>query len=271
MPSHLPGTRVALLESRMSGEIAEMVRRMGGVPVPIPSVREVPREAEAAAFVDALVAGRFGIVIFQTGAGASAILKEAERRGVLPAVLARLQETTIVCRGPKPTAVVRRYGLPSPIVSARPYTTHELNEAVQPLDLAAHEVGLVHYGDRNRELAEALRARGANVSEVCPYEWALPDDLEPLRTLVRDTASSVDAVAFTSQVQVRNLFAVAAMMGLDKELAAALNDEVIVAAVGPVCADALRRVGVTPDVEPADPKMGPLLIALADYIELTRE
>ena len=53
--------------------------------------------------------------------------------------------------------------------------------------------------------------------------------------------------------------------------AAALNADVIVAAVGPVCADALKQDGVTPDVQPADPKMGPLLMALADYIELTQD
>ena len=50
-----------------------------------------------------------------------------------------------------------------------------------------------------------------------------------------------------------------------------LNTDVIVAVVGPVSADALKEVGVVPDVQPADPKMGPLLIALADYMELTEE
>jgi len=70
---------------------------------------------------------------------------------------------------------------------------------------------------------------------------------------------------------VRNLFAVAAALGLAPALATALSADIIVAAVGPVCADALKEVGVTPDVQPADPKMGPLLTALADYIELTRE
>jgi uroporphyrinogen-III synthase len=69
---------------------------------------------------------------------------------------------------------------------------------------------------------------------------------------------------------VRNLFEVAGTMGLAPALAAALSSDVIVAAVGPVCADALKDAGVTPDVQPADPKMGPLLTALADYIELTK-
>jgi uroporphyrinogen-III synthase len=230
----------------------------------------VPRQAETAAFIDGLAAGRFEIVVFQTGVGAAALLREAERQQRLDAVLDALKTATLVCRGPKPTAVMRRYGLEPSIVPLKPFTSKELLEALAPADLAGKAVALVHYGERNTALADALRARGASLAEVCTYEWALPEDLAPLRAIVRDPASQFDAIAFTSQVQVRNLFAVAADLGLADALAAALSDEVIVAAVGPVCADALKAVGVTPDVQPADPKMGPLLTALANYIELTR-
>jgi uroporphyrinogen-III synthase len=265
------GARIALLESRMGSEMSEMVRRMGGTPVHAPSVREVPREAETTAFLDALASGRFDVVVFQTGVGTLALLRDAERRGRLEDILAVLKTTTLVCRGPKPTAVVRRYGLPAPIVPQRPITSKELLEAMDGLALAGRHVALVHYGERNVALAEALRARGADVEEACPYEWALPEDVEPLRTLARNPTALADAIAFTSQIQVRNLFAVATEMGLGTQLAEALNTDIIVAAVGPVCADALKGAGVTPDVQPADPKMGPLLIALADYIELTRD
>ena len=269
--SKFHGARIALLEARMGSEMGELVRRMGGTPVLAPSVREVPRDAETNAFLDAFIAGRFSLVIFLTGVGALALLRNAERRGQLADMLAVLKQMTIVCRGPKPTAVVKRYGLPAPIVPQRPFTSTELLAAIQDIDLAGRHVALVHYGERNDTLGDALRARGALVGEVCPYEWALPEDIEPLRTLARDPARLVDAIAFTSQVQVRHLFAVAAEMGLGQQLTTALNDDIIVAAVGPVCADALKELGVTPDVQPADPKMGPLLVALADYIELTRE
>jgi uroporphyrinogen-III synthase len=270
MPS-LHGTRVALLESRMSTELAELVRRLGGTPVAAPSVREVPREAETAAFVDELASRRFGVVIFQTGVGAAALFREAEKRGRLQDVLAALKDVVLVCRGPKPTAAVRRHGLTPTIVPQKPFTTREVLEAMTSVDLTSRDVALVHYGERNAALAEALRARGARLAEACPYEWALPEDVEPLRALVRNPTGLVDALAVTSQIQVRHLFKVATELGLAKELATALNEDIIVAAVGPVCAVALKEVGVTPDVQPADPKMGPLLIALADYVELTRE
>ena len=63
----LNGARIGLLESRLSGEIAELVRRLGGTPVVAPSVREVPRGEDTTRFVDALVTGRFSVAIMLTG------------------------------------------------------------------------------------------------------------------------------------------------------------------------------------------------------------
>src|SRR5689334_5675596 len=103
MPT-LHGARVGLLESRLSTELAELVRRMGGTPVVAPSVREIPRPDETAAFVDKLASGHFNLVIFQTGVGTAALLRDAEQRGRLADVLAAVGAATIVCRGPKPTA-----------------------------------------------------------------------------------------------------------------------------------------------------------------------
>lgn len=268
MPT-LHGARVALLESRLSVELAELVRRLGGVPVVAPSVREQPRVEETAIFLDALVTGRFPIIVLLTGAGVAALLREAERRGQLQEAKRALAGATLVCRGFKPVAVLRRHDLQPAIVAQKPYTTQELLEAIHAVDLSGKDVALVHYGERNAVLSEALRARGAKLAEVCPYEWMLPEDTGPLRDFVRDPAGRADAIAFTSQIQVRHLFTIAGEMGLAEPLSDALNRDLIVAAVGPVCANALKEAGVTPDVQPADPKMGPLLTALADYIELT--
>jgi uroporphyrinogen-III synthase len=157
------------------------------------------------------------------------------------------------------------------VVPLKPFTTTEVLAALASVDLAGEAVAVAHYGERNVALADALRERGAQVAEVCPYEWALPLDVEPLRAFAREPAGVADALTVTSQIQVRNLFAVATELGVADALAAALRNDIIVAAVGPVSADALKAVGVTPDVLPADPKLGPLVTALADYIELTRE
>src|SRR5262245_21931290 len=50
----LKGVRVALLEARMSGEIADLVTRYGGRPYSVPAVREAPLAASehVMAFLD---------------------------------------------------------------------------------------------------------------------------------------------------------------------------------------------------------------------------
>jgi outer membrane receptor protein involved in Fe transport len=47
----------------------------------------VPRAEETSRFIDELVSGRFAVVIFQTGAGAAALLREAEHQGRLEGAL----------------------------------------------------------------------------------------------------------------------------------------------------------------------------------------
>jgi len=272
MPT-LGGARVALLEARMSKELADLVERFGGRPYCVPSVREarLPPLEHVAAFIAALCAGRFSAVVFLTGVGVAALLREADSEGHLTETLNALRKTTTVCRGPKPAAVLRRHDVPIGLSAAEPFTTTELLDALLAIDLDGKEVALVHYGERNSALADALEARGAALEELCLYEWVMPDDVKPLRTLVRDLIDGrVDAVAFTSQVQCRHLFQVAADLGKSEDLVDALSSKVIVAAIGPVCAAALKALGVTPRVLPAHPKMGPMIAALADYFELAR-
>ena len=207
---------------------------------------------------------------FMTGVGASALLKEAEKLGDLDAALAALRRTTTACRGPKPVSVLRRHDIQVNLTAAEPHTTTELLQELDAVDLSGKTVGLVHYGERTDTAAAGLRQRGAIVHEICLYEWQLPEDTHGLERLVDElVAGRLDALALTSQIQVRHLFAVADRMGRRRVLADALNDNVVVAAVGPVCAASLKDFGVTPRVQPSHPKMGPMLIALADYLDLT--
>ena len=255
----------------MSGELSDLVRRFGGVPCSAPAVREVPRLEQVPALIDALSERRFSLVVFLTGAGVMALLREAERLERLEEALTALRATTIACRGPKPSAALFRYNVPVQIKASEPYTTLELLDSLSGVDLFEKGVALIHYGEPNHVLANALKARGARLEEWCLYEWLLPEDISPLAALVGDLIDRrVDAIAFTSQIQSRHLFRLAADAGKADELVRVLNDHTIVAAIGPVCAAALRAEGITPDVQPAHPKMGPLIAALADYVELSK-
>src|ERR1700676_4272285 len=227
----LHGRRIALLEARMTEEAASLVRQLGGIPYGVPAMREVVHPEQVDSFIAALSSGRLSVVIFLTGVGVTALLREATRSA--------LRLTPVACRGPKPLAVLAHHNVPVHVAAAEPYTTRELLAALAAIDLNQKTVELVHYGEPNRALAAALAARGARLEELSLYEWKMPDDVEPLNGLVTELiAGRVDAIAFTNEIQCRHLFRIADERGLSGPLADALNTDTIVAAIGPVCADA---------------------------------
>jgi uroporphyrinogen-III synthase len=264
--SWFSGRKIALLESRSSDEIATLVHRLGGIAISAPAVDEIPCHDDFRRFADGLTQRQFSIAIFLSSSGPATLLEEAGRIGRLADVCEALNQVTIACRGAKTLAALKRYGLRPRITTARPHTTRALMAALAPLDVGGRGVVLVHYGERNVEIAEDLRARGARLAEVHPYGWTLPQDVAPVTAVVRDAiARRLDAVLFTNEVQCRHLFQVAADMRQLEGLTRSLNGDVIVGAVGPVCAGALEKAGVTPDVIPASANMPSLINAVAQY------
>jgi len=261
--------RIALLEARMSNEMADLVRRYGGQPYSVPAVREVPLESgrEVASFITRLSQHTIDIVVFFTGVGVTALFREAEILGRTQELLSGLRSVTIACRGPKPSAVVRKQGLSIHANAVEPYTTTELIAALKTLDIAGKSVTVLHYGERNIQVTQELLADGARVEELCLYEWLLPEDTEPIKDLIRALeAGSVAAIVFTSQIQVRHLFQIADKLEKHRELQETLNTGTIVASIGPTCTAVLQEYGVTPHVIPEHPKMGYLIKALAEYL-----
>jgi uroporphyrinogen-III synthase len=267
----LEGRRVGLLESRRPEQLADLVVRLGGSVTTAPAVREVSRPDDAARVIDQLTTHAYGLVVVLTGAGISALIDEAARQGRKEPLLNALAGTTIACRGPKPLTVLRRHGLSAFIVTDRPHTTSELLFELDRVPMHGASVLLLHYGERNASFAEALAVRGADVDEVCLYEWTMPEDVAPLERLVLDVLERrLDAVLFTSQVQFRHLMQIASAMRASAALAERLNEDLVVGAVGPVCAAALREGGVIPDVIPPLPNSVSLVHAVADFFDLTR-
>jgi uroporphyrinogen-III synthase len=176
----------------------------------------------------------------------------------------------VVVRGPKPVGELNAREVRIDIRAATPFTTETVLAAVSHLPLRGSRVLVQRYGAANRLLRETLTSRGAEVQEIATYRWSLPSDTRPLEALLAALArSSVDAVVFTSAIQIHNLYAVAESTGRAAELAGQLN-RLIVASIGPVCSRALREHGVTPTLEANPPKLGPLVAALDEALSAHR-
>ena len=269
----LDGARIGLLEARLSSELAELVRREGGEPVCAPAVSEAPLDVAPLlpVLVDDLRQRRVRIVVFLTGAGAASLLDQASDAGMYDPLVDALRDATTVCRGPKPAAVLRKHGIQVHVNARSPHTTAELLEVLPDALVAAQGVALLHDGGGNPPLVEALRARGALVQEIRSYEWRLPDDVEPIETLIDELIDGrLDAVAFTNQVQVRHLFQVGARIGRTAALRYALRHRTIVGSIGPTCSLALDEHGVPPHTVASPPKMRPLVAAVGEQLAARR-
>jgi len=253
----------------MSYELARLVEKHGGAPLCVPAVGEEPiSDPEAVSRVlDELAAQQHEVVIFMTGVAVALLFELAEQLGRRVELVAALRRVTTVCRGPKPSAALRGFGVP-PTSSARaPFTVAEVVDTLSDLEIGGRSVLLFHYGERSATIAETLLARRAELHECWLYRWEMPDDVPALEHLVhRILAGEVDAVALTCQIQFRHLYRVAERLELERSLLGALNDQVVTAVIGPTCRAVLEAYGVQPRVMPEHPKMGPLVAALMRHL-----
>ena len=267
------GLRVLALESRRAQELAKLISNYGGEPVVAPAVREVPLDSntEALSFAEALLGGKCDIVIFLTGVGTRAVLAVAETKYPREEFVAALKRVKVVPRGPKPIAVLRELGVVPALTVPEPNTWREL---LQTLDEAANSspefrlrgarIALQEYGVSNPELIAGLTERGAMVTRVPVYRWALPEDVAPLQSAIKELASgNIGVVLFTTGIQAAHLFQVAAEMKLEDAMRQGLG-RATVASIGPTTSEELQRYGIRPDLEPSHPKMGFLVKETAE-------
>ena len=268
MPPDFQGLSVLVLESRRRNEMAALVSTYGGKPVSAPALLEVPLESnpEALAFADGLRQGAFDFVILLTGVGTRALLDVVETRTSRDEFVAALARTKVVPRGPKPLAVLRELKVTPWVTVPEPNTWQELLSALDATGepLRGTRIAVQEYGVSNEGLIEALQARGADVTRVPVYRWALPEDVEPLRNAVRGiTDGTLDVVLFTTSVQIVHLTEVADTMGAADSMRDGLR-RMVVASIGPTCTEALRNHGVAVDLEASHPKMGFLVREAAE-------
>lgn len=256
------GRPVVTFESRRAAEMASLIERHGGKALSAPALREVvlAENGEALAFAQSLRAGTFDVLVLMTGVGTRALLDEIAPALDRPAFVAALASLKVIARGPKPSAVLREIGLRDFLTVPAPNTWREVQSALAALGpLAGMRVAVQEHGAPSVELYAALREAGAIVTAVPVYKWALPEDTGPLREGLRALAEGRAQIAlFTSRSQVEHAFAIAAEEGIDAALRERLARGMI-ASIGPVCSEALRAEGLTPDLEPTVGRMGQLV------------
>jgi len=264
------GLRVLALESRRAREIARLIENLGGVPIVAPSVREVALDSnqEALDFVGSLAGGLVDMVVFTTGVGVKALTTAVASVCSKEELAQRLNSVVVVARGPKPTAALRELGVRASLTVPEPNTWRDLltllDKNKDSFPVSGRRVTIQEYGVTNPELSAGLAERGAIVSLVNVYQWALPEDLAPLEQAIEAIIrGDIHVLLVASSVQIRHLFEVAGRMYKAEPLQQALS-RVVITSVGPLTSEELLGRGITVDIECAHPKLGFLVQEAAE-------
>jgi uroporphyrinogen-III synthase len=128
------------------------------------------------------------------------------------------------------------------------------------------KVAVQEYGQSNVDLLEALQQRGADVVSVPVYRWALPEDIEPLKQVLREIlAGEVQVMLVTNAAQIDHVVQVLEQEGLSTQFKEACK-KLVVGSIGPTASDRLRSQGLPVDLEPSHGKMGILVKETAERV-----
>ena len=251
MPASLEGRTVALAEGRQLEELAQMLEKEGATAwrCPMVAILDASDAAPVLAWIQELIAGRFGYLVLMTGEALRRLVGFAERAGLRAEFIAAVARTRTVTRGPKPVRALKEIGLHPTRIADAP-TTDGVIATLRPELLRGQTVGVTLYGEPNPALVKFLEEAGAVPRTVMPYVYAPATDSAHVAGLIeRMAGGGIDVILFTSSPQVERLFEVAAESGLEAVLKRGL-EQTRVAAVGPVVAENLRQKGARVDLCP---------------------
>ena len=200
-----------------------------------------------------------------TGEGLTRILSCIDKYepALRPRFIAGLGKLRTITRGPKPARALRVLGLKPGIEATEP-TTDGVIRAMSTQPLEGRRVAVQLYGnDPNLTLTRFLRDRLAHITTVAPYVYGnAADDVTVHALLERMAGGEVDAIAFTSKLQIERL-----VTQHPAPLVRRALTRTKIAAVGPIVAEAIRAAGFEVASSPEHSWfMKPLVVALSEQL-----
>jgi uroporphyrinogen III methyltransferase/synthase len=252
----LSGRRVLVTRaSEQAGALVRLLEGYGAEVVALPTIRIEPASGAA---LDRAADEALGCdwLVFTSANGATHFAAAFLPRHDVGRLGAR------VCAvGPATAAALASCGFPVHVVPDEHRGASVTAALLDAGPLSGARVMLPRADIARPEVADDLRRAGAVVLDVVAYHTrpAEPGSAEAVLGMLRD--GRIDAVTFSSASTVTNF---AAMLG--REEVRALLGRTVVAAIGPVTAEAARRLGLDVAVTPATYTIPALVDALTEHL-----
>jgi len=283
----LRGITVAVTSSRRASELADIVRKFGGIPYIAPTIgikNNSQLNSECNHFIETISNESMHFFIFMTGVGVFNLFQNLQKLHKLNTVIEKLQNTIVVARSNKPKMELRKFGIKTNFVP-NINTIDGILILLKRFNVKNKNIGILWHGDSSSSFKKELASLGANVFdfssysysarfeqtnasmlEEMGYDYVAPNE-EKIKMLIEDIMKgTVDSITFTSPPAVKEFFEFAKRNNKINSLKDKLNNNVLVVSVGPSTSKMLARFYVLADIMPATYRMGPMIKELADYV-----
>lgn len=268
MSKGLVGKHVVLGATRKTDEMTTLITKQGGT-ASVRSLQGTVFKAGSEIETDIRNFVKKGAdwVIITTGIGLETLLEQAEGLGLREKFIDQLSNAKIASRGYKTTAALKRLKLKA-VVSDDDGTTQSLINKMKDLPLENKKIVVQLHGEKAPSLIDFLEKKCGEIALLLPYVHIAPEQ-ETLELVCKEIINKeVDAVCFTTAIQVHWLFDYAKKNELQKDIMSAFNEgKTIATAVGKVTAAALKEEGIERIVVPSHERMGAMIVELAQFYE----
>ncbi|MFN4218562.1 MAG: uroporphyrinogen-III synthase [Candidatus Bipolaricaulia bacterium] len=253
----LQGKRILITRAKeQAGVLAERLRALGAEPVEFPTIAIAPLEDFSLLdrAIKRLAASSYDWAIFTSTNGVRLFCERLKALGYEAQLLSRVKLGAI---GPATAEALAQHDLTVRYMPTR-YVAEELAAGLG--DVSGQRILLPRADIARKQLAQALRAKGASVDEVAVYR-TLPagSKATELKDLLRN--GQIDLITFTSASTVRHF--VQFLDGID--LAQVLS-EVKVACIGPVTAKVAKELGIEAHIVAAEHTIDGLVRAIVEEV-----
>ncbi|WP_216827714.1 uroporphyrinogen-III synthase [Alkalihalobacterium elongatum] len=271
MGNALEGKTIALAASRKTEEMVTLIEKQGGTGIVRPLQGTVfLAEEQVEPELKQLIEDGTDWLIFTTGIGTETLLNVAKNNGLEEKFLHMVGHVKVAARGYKTMAALKKIDV-QPVAKDDDGTTEGLSRALNGYDFKGQRVTIQLHGETAPRLTKFLEEKGAIVKHILPYRHIAPEPATVDTLCEEIIAEKVDAVCFTTAIQVRSLFNYAKEQGTYDQLLPFFKEKVVPVAVGKVTAEAFKEEGIYNYVVPELERMGAMIIELTRYYERLKD